>query len=554
VGNIAVGTSVHHSHTANSSHYLVSLSTNADKSVGNKHLDVSGDFWLILYNTSPNNARGWNLRYQTTCTNASGRWLRGSQSGWTTTVQSGCPDAHIHIARRSDSGGIKDAVKFKITANQVSQDQTFYFNEIPNLPPNATNFISPVIGNGYSGIFDISWDPASDANGDQLSYRIILQNTATGSTEVLQTGTTNTSFSFDSTGSYPDGTYTLFGQVCDGVNPCVDFNLGDTFSLNNTIPHYSLQQIAIYSNNVDTSLAQTGNQVNLNFVASGTGLSGPQVSFYSNGDSVNNPVTIEGIGTSSFVAHFFVDENDSQGIVTFTIDDLNLDQRYFDTTNSSVVTINNPIPTATPTPTPTPTSTSSPPAPASSDGPFASVPSAPFCHNLPPPMAPNLFQIDISQNRARLFFTPISNITKYYVSFSEKPNAQEHGEEVVLSPQGVQSHTVYWLKANTTYYFKVRGQNGCMPGDWSNILAATTRSNNFFYYHSVYKNQTSKSPTLRSTSNFKITTNTSPSPSVTTTNNLPTYRPLDIQSSPTPTPTASKDNLWLKIIRFFKQR
>lgn len=180
VGNISVGTSVHHTHTVNSSHYLVSLSTNSDNTIGNKHLDISGDFWIILYNSSPNNSRGWNLRYQNVCTNASGRWLKGSQSGWATTTQTGCPDVHIHIARRSDIGGIKDAENFQITADNISESQTFYFNEIPNLPPNATNFITPVIGSGYSGIFSISWDPASDANGDELSYNITLQNSATG--------------------------------------------------------------------------------------------------------------------------------------------------------------------------------------------------------------------------------------------------------------------------------------------------------------------------------------------------------------------------------------
>ena len=46
--------------------------------------------------------------------------------------------------------------------------------------------------------------------------------------------------------------------------------------------------------------------------------------------------------------------------------------------------------------------------------------------------------------------------------------------------EGVQNETINLLKSNTTYYFKVRGQIGCMPGDWSNIMKVET--NNYTYY------------------------------------------------------------------------
>lgn len=56
VGTINKNTSFHHTHSVNSSHHLVALSTNADGTVGTKSLDISDDFWIILYNTSPNTA------------------------------------------------------------------------------------------------------------------------------------------------------------------------------------------------------------------------------------------------------------------------------------------------------------------------------------------------------------------------------------------------------------------------------------------------------------------------------------------------------------------
>ncbi len=395
-------------------------------------------------------------------------------------------------------------MKFEITAAEASESATFYFNEIPNLPPNATNFLSPVIGSGYSGSFEIGWDPAADANGDELSYNIFLQNSATGTT-VLQSGTTATSFSFDST-SYDDGNYTLLGEVCDGVNPCVDFNLGDTFTINNSSQIFSLEEITIFSNNIGVSEAVTGDRVTLNFVASGTGLSYPQVDFYINGEPVDNQISLEGIGTSSFSAFFTVDEGDDNGRVTFTIDDQNLDQRYYETTDASFVSINNPTPTSTPIPTSTPTPTLVSiltPTPASildqtptSSCVSSSVAAAPFCNDAKPLLAPDLFQIDISGNRAKLFFTPISNTNKFYVSFSENKNGEQHGEEVDLAREGVQSHTVYFLKSNTTYYFKVRGQNGCMPGEWSQILKARTLPKNVLFFNSVYKNRALKTPII----------------------------------------------------------
>ncbi len=105
----------------------------------------------------------------------------------------------------------------------------------------------------------------------------------------------------------------------------------------------------------------------------------------------------------------------------------------------------------------------------------SSLSSTSACFDAKPVGVTDLFQIDTTKDQAALFFTPINGNSKYYISFSTNPSAEEHGAEVSLGSEGVQSFTVNYLSPNTTYYFKVRGQNGCMPGDWSNIKSATTK-------------------------------------------------------------------------------
>lgn len=113
--------------------------------------------------------------------------------------------------------------------------------------------------------------------------------------------------------------------------------------------------------------------------------------------------------------------------------------------------------------------------------------SAPSCNDSKPASIPDLFQIDATSTSAKLFFTPITNTSDFYVSFSEHSNAEDNGEQVTLVREGVQSETVYFLKANTTYYFKVRGQNGCMPGEWSSIMKIKTSSKDQINKNIFYK-------------------------------------------------------------------
>ena len=109
--------------------------------------------------------------------------------------------------------------------------------------------------------------------------------------------------------------------------------------------------------------------------------------------------------------------------------------------------------------------------------------SAPSCNDAKPSSFPNLFQINTSNKSAKIFFTPISNTNQYYVSFSTKQNAEENGVQVTLAREGVQNFSINLLKSNTTYYVKVRGQNGCTPGEWSNVMKFKTN------FQAYYKNQ-----------------------------------------------------------------
>jgi len=136
----------------------------------------------------------------------------------------------------------------------------------------------------------------------------------------------------------------------------------------------------------------------------------------------------------------------------------------------------------------------------------SSIPSS--CNNTPPASTPDLFQINTSNNTTKIFFTPLSDTNHYYISFSTKPTAEDYSADVTLAREGVQDFTVNFLKPNTIYYFKVRGQNGCMPGNWSNIMKIKTNSK--IYYKNFSPVETSSFNSINKTSIKNI-----PSPIIT---------------------------------------
>ncbi len=99
------------------------------------------------------------------------------------------------------------------------------------------------------------------------------------------------------------------------------------------------------------------------------------------------------------------------------------------------------------------------------------------CSDTKPTSAPNLFQISTSPITATLYFSPVSPISEYVISYGIGNNIDQFGTSFSYSAQnGVVAYTINNLNPHTKYSFKVRGGNGCMPGDWSQILQGTTTS------------------------------------------------------------------------------
>lgn len=102
--------------------------------------------------------------------------------------------------------------------------------------------------------------------------------------------------------------------------------------------------------------------------------------------------------------------------------------------------------------------------------------SFPVCSALKPHNAPDLFQIDVVNDKAVLYLAPSSGpVTKYIISYGYTAGDERFGTQFAHGHStGVISHTVNDLDVNSTYYFKVRAGNDCMPGEWSNEMKITT--------------------------------------------------------------------------------
>ncbi len=113
---------------------------------------------------------------------------------------------------------------------------------------------------------------------------------------------------------------------------------------------------------------------------------------------------------------------------------------------------------------------------------------APSCTQTPPYGAPHLFQIDTARNSATLYFTPIKeNITYYWIAYGYKPGDMRFGMSFEFgSYDGVIDREINMLDSGTTYYYRVRGGNGCAPGPWSNDLGATTTASGSAATRSYY--------------------------------------------------------------------
>lgn len=95
------------------------------------------------------------------------------------------------------------------------------------------------------------------------------------------------------------------------------------------------------------------------------------------------------------------------------------------------------------------------------------------CGDMPPSNVPQLFQINSTRGEALLYFTPVNDrLTAYTVAYGLSPVAEQFGARFDYGLQsGVVSLPIRALNPGSTYYFRVRGENGCTAGPWSNTLA-----------------------------------------------------------------------------------
>lgn len=138
-------------------------------------------------------------------------------------------------------------------------------------------------------------------------------------------------------------------------------------------------------------------------------------------------------------------------------------------------------------------------ASSSSGGGGGSSSSNSSCTAQAPTSAPNLFQIDVTNTTATLYFSPPGDpYNSFYISFGNGTNSEGYSAQFSTGHStGVIYYTVRELSPSTVYTFKVRGGNGCKPGPWSNTLTVLTLPRGSRYTKKYYENQ--QAPVIQST-------------------------------------------------------
>jgi len=107
----------------------------------------------------------------------------------------------------------------------------------------------------------------------------------------------------------------------------------------------------------------------------------------------------------------------------------------------------------------------------------------PTCSDVTPTNSPDLFQIDRTGADATLHFTPVGGSNNYYfIAYGLSVFDERYGVSFSSGySSGAITYPIHDLDPGTTYYFKIRGGNGCQPGNWSNTLQVTRASNTSFF-------------------------------------------------------------------------
>jgi hypothetical protein len=95
------------------------------------------------------------------------------------------------------------------------------------------------------------------------------------------------------------------------------------------------------------------------------------------------------------------------------------------------------------------------------------------------PAAPRIFQIAATKEKSTLHFVPsVDQEDSYTISYGLYSDAGMYNTIFNHSDKsGAIPYTINALAGNTTYYFKVRANNGCMAGNWSQVLSIKSPPN-----------------------------------------------------------------------------
>lgn len=107
----------------------------------------------------------------------------------------------------------------------------------------------------------------------------------------------------------------------------------------------------------------------------------------------------------------------------------------------------------------------------------SSEPSAPVCSDQAPGNKTPWLYAATAQNGTSilLYFTDADDPVSYYALEFGSESGNYTWSSTNIGGKGMRTYLVEHLQPNKTYYFRVRGGNGCAPGEWSNEISAKTK-------------------------------------------------------------------------------
>ena len=108
------------------------------------------------------------------------------------------------------------------------------------------------------------------------------------------------------------------------------------------------------------------------------------------------------------------------------------------------------------------------------------------CTDAKPSDTPRIRKIDADPDHVIIYTTAVAqNNSYYFIAYGLQPGDERYGVQFNHGPSSGHwvSYKINNLTPKTTYYFKVRGGNGCKPGNWSTwVKVKTPAFENQLYY------------------------------------------------------------------------